>query len=381
MKNTCFVVVIMCTTFLFTSNSYSQKTHPKLKVSLKNDKHLFIAEINGKYGIINQNQEIVRPFNYTEMDLTDNKLIITNVNREIYGLIDKKGKEIFKPKFDYIDYISGGLLRLKLKEKWGVCDEKGKIIIPVIYDNIKDFSEGLICAELKGKYGFKNKLGQTIIPFKYDDASNFSEALAFVKIKGKYGFIDKSNRIVISCKYEEANDFSEGLALVQKGQKKFFINRKEKIIHIEKIYDWISNFSERRAAVMINNKWGYIDRYGKEVIPLIYDNNYGEEFQSNFNEERALVVNSVGKWGFIDKSGNEIIPLIYDYAEPFFNGKSLVRIDVDCFFINKEGLRIPQVNTNSQGLDYEELNARWGIKDIDGKIVIPVKYESILIVK
>jgi hypothetical protein len=37
------------------------------------------------------------------------------------------------------------------------------------------------------------------------------------------------------------------------------------------IYDWLTGFSEGFAAVKLNNKWGFIDKTGKAVIPCIYD--------------------------------------------------------------------------------------------------------------
>jgi hypothetical protein len=48
-------------------------------------------------------------------------------------------------------------------------------------------------------------------------------------------------------------------------------------------YDWIHTFYEGRAKVVLNNKWGFIDKDGSEVIPLKYD------WVSNFYEGRAEI--------------------------------------------------------------------------------------------
>jgi hypothetical protein len=44
-----------------------------------------------------------------------------------------------------------------------------------------------------------------------------------------------------------------------------------------------------------------------------------------------------GKWGFIDKTGRVVIPLIYDYVEPFHEGLCRFLKDGKYGFIDKTG--------------------------------------------
>ena len=64
-----------------------------------------------------------------------------------------------------------------------------------------------------------------------------------------------------------------------------------------------------RFPVIINNKWGFIDKTGKIVIRPKYD------YVEHFHENIALVANNKG-FGFIDLSGNEIIPC--KYQKPYY---------------------------------------------------------------
>ena len=60
-------------------------------------------------------------------------------------------------------------------------------------------------------------------------------------------------------------------------------------------YDRCSDFEEGLAAICIDNKYGFINEDGNEVIPLIYDYAY------DFCEGYAIVgVNN--KYGAIDKN-------------------------------------------------------------------------------
>jgi hypothetical protein len=79
-----------------------------------------------------------------------------------------------------------------------------------------------------------------------------------------------------------------------------------------------------------NGKWGFIDKTGKEVIPLKYDD------ARSFSEGLASV-NLNGKWGYIDKTGKEVIPFKYDDAWPFSKGRAEVKLDGEWFYIDKTG--------------------------------------------
>ena len=47
-----------------------------------------------------------------------------------------------------------------------------------------------------------------------------------------------------------------------------------------------------------------------------------------------------GKWGFIDKDGKETIPLVYNNTESFKSGKARVTFKGEVFSINMEGEKI-----------------------------------------
>ena len=100
-------------------------------------------------------------------------------------------------------------------------------------------------------------------------------------------------------------------------------------------YIWI--FSEGLARVLLNNKLGFIDKTGKEVIPIKYDD------ASSFSEGLASVSLNY-KYGFIDKTGKEVIPIKYDYAEGFSEGLAQVKLNNKWFYINQKGECVKDCN-------------------------------------
>jgi hypothetical protein len=70
---------------------------------------------------------------------------------------------------------------------------------------------------------------------------------------------------------------------------------------------WVWGFREGFVKVTLDGKWGFVDKTGKEVIPLKYD--WVIDFYDGLAE-----VELDSKWGFIDKKGNEYWDMTEDQA-------------------------------------------------------------------
>ena len=89
-------------------------------------------------------------------------------------------------------------------------------------------------------------------------------------------------------------------------------------------YDYADWFSEKLILVELNDKWGFIDKDGNEVVPCKY--NPDKETYINFEEGFARVISEDYKCGFIDETGNEAIPCKYDEVTHFTEGLAAVMI-------------------------------------------------------
>ena len=99
---------------------------------------------------------------------------------------------------------------------------------------------------------------------------------------------------------------------------------------------------------MSNNKWGFIDKTGKKVIPLQYE-------RAGYLSEGLAPVRFNDKWGFIDKTGKEVIPFRYDYALDFSaEGIAHVKFEGMWFYINKKGECV--TNCHNAPADYPRMS-------------------------
>ena len=115
--------------------------------------------------------------------------------------------------------------------------------------------------------------------------------------------IDKVSRELSEAtkNYDKLYDFHEGLAKVCKNNKYGFIDKLGHEI-IPCIYDEAEDFDFGVSIVTKGEKTGAINKYGKMVIPCKYDN------INSFGKDSLAVAFLNEKSGFIDLKGNIVIP-------------------------------------------------------------------------
>lgn len=133
--------------------------------------------------------------------------------------------------------------------------------------------------------------------------------------------------------------------------KRGFINLNTGKIIIEGRYERAWNFSEGLAAVCVDNKIGFVNTAGEEVIPCQYPtsehaiNRLGYAFHNGY----ATITNSKNECGLINMQGELVVDTIYD-----------------CIWSPSEcGVRIFQHN------------GKYGVMDLQGNILVPLQYDNI----
>lgn len=139
---------------------------------------------------------------------------------------------------------------------------------------------------------------------------------------------------------------------VDKNGKAGYINRTGKII-IPLKFDEAWGFSEGLAPVRVGQDWGYINVSGNMVIkPQFFE---ARKFKENrarvgvYWKGRKVINHTVGSYGYIDKNGH-VIKLQNTLDGEFFSGRSLFQTEGN----------MP--------------NSRTGYNDESGRTVIPPKF-------
>ncbi|MCC9019548.1 WG repeat-containing protein [Flavobacterium lipolyticum] len=319
----------------------------------------YLTTIDSKWGLIDdKGKEIVIPtYDRINVSNDENFFIIRQGTKSVYtegernkypnkhdvkiGFIDRTGKVIVSPKYDEIFKFYDNLAIVYLGSKYGMINKAGKEIVPLIYDEIirdKENKENLYYI-LNDKKGVANKEGTLITPIQYDEIY-LDEKIGLYKVKqsGKYGFIDTNGKEVIPVKYDLIYDFvGDVTGCSIDGIKWGLIDTKGNIV-VEPKFEGLSEVIFGIILFSAGNKIGILDKnMGKEITPAKYDKVYLPlRFQDKF-----IIVTINDKWGFIDEVGKEVVSLKYDSVHFFTNGKAKVKLNGEEFYIDRKGERIP----------------------------------------
>lgn len=292
------------------------------------------ATYNGKEGMIDGNNKIIIPFEYSNIGK------FYNVGAYNMAWVEQDGK--------YGIYnIDGTVIQPWDIEKAYVMNENSGTSY-LTFDDFPDPSTPYIHIVVNGMTGvLSGKTYKTVIPCKYGYISPVINERAFYKANNKWGIMDIQNNSIQEAIYDKIkinnNMLSEAFTpdgtfhnnmYVFIGDKQGMIDKNGKAF-IPVKYDSLGVFSENMIVAKCGNLYGYINSNGEECIPLTYTH------ADNFSEGLAAVKNEKGKYLFIDASGVMVIkPHEYDRVGHFQNGTCKVYRKDKVWEIDREGKKV-----------------------------------------
>jgi len=299
--------VILNRKFGFVSASGKEVLEPKYDEIRFFDDGLIGARLNGFYGYADTLGKAVIPFKFEEIGRFYEGICYVMKDYK-YGFYKSDGKALTRLWYQNISYAASkhdepyyqvdreyffyeGMAMVRRNGKYGYIDKTGKEVVKPQFDFAYPFSEGLAKVEKNGKYGFIDTKGRQVVDFIYKDFE--------IQIKE----IDPTNPDEPKFRngfYDATGFFNQGMAVVSKGAKMGVIDQEGNIIVPIK-YDFVNQPSDGLVLVRQNWRYGYVDLNGKEVIPPFYDE------AMSFTHGLAAV-NKRGVWGFINPNNEVVIP-------------------------------------------------------------------------
>jgi hypothetical protein len=322
---------------------------------------------NGKFGFIDVNKVVIIPVVFDEVNDFIDDLAKAKYDSK-WGFINNKGDFIIQPLYSNItDFDKNNLARVEIKDKWGIIDKTGKLILPIEFVVDIHYISGwhsepfMKVAKYKNilkidyTYGVYDIKGNQILPFLYDDIEiikirdkdyndidyNFFHA----SLDGKWGVVNIKNEIILPFKYKDSKcikPFKDGYAAVKENERWGFANEKG-IEIISPNYERVEDVKFDVFLAKEKEKWGVIDINNKIKIPFTYDKI--EILANNY-----LAVKKDGMWSIVDFENKQICEAkytsmgseitTYSYYENEELKKNLLRIPVKIgkkfFFINEK---------------------------------------------
>ena len=91
------------------------------------DNGIYAASILGKYGFINQNDEIVIPFEYDEVSHFSEGLAGVIIGDK-WGYINEKNEMVIECQYDYIGLFQDGVARVGKDGNHFLIDQNGNLV-------------------------------------------------------------------------------------------------------------------------------------------------------------------------------------------------------------------------------------------------------------
>jgi hypothetical protein len=385
---------------------------------LKNDEVLarlvlLPIKIKNAWGYMDLQGKLIIPPSYSEAGFFNEDLAAV-VQNDKFGFISKGNKIIVELVYDEVSDFSEGRSVVEKDGKFGMIDRNGYIIFELIFEEIGPISEGKVFARKDSLYGYYSKNRISLIPERFEEAESFENQQAHIRIQGKEAIIDSVGSFIVKPFYDEVDFFTDTLLIFVENEKYGLCDLNGNPI-LTANFEYIGKLIDNRAIIVDQGKIGYVNESGIIIIPPSYEVYPNYQSYSNFKTGLAKVrkngkaglIDRNGKifvpfnygeigvvsdliacmkndrWGFIDKMGKERIKMTYGFAESFENGCGIITKDslMGVIDINEKTV-IQNVYSSINWLDDTKLlqvetGGLFGLYDTDGKILLPVTYQSI----
>lgn len=353
--------------------------------------NLVIGKFFEKYGLVDNNGNLVLNYEYDIIELINNKFI--KADQKLFTL----SGELLYPNVTDIKPLNEELIKVCINYRWGVIDSLYNTIIPIHYQLIGDVSNGLIAVKKDSRWGLCDFTGKEIV----EDVKPFGDNLLIGRFFEKYGLTDNNGNLIINYKYDniefinnicikadldlftlngdllhsdivEAQQLENGIVICKSYYQFFLYDSSLNPLLKEYRIKQISDFQDGRAEILLDNgKTGIISNQGE-----IYDESV--EPLANGKTKNKIF----GYWGIKDQNNEWIFPALYN---------SIIELESIIILNTENSFSIVDVNCNLiktvNGMCFEsQINedllkvsssSHYGLCDLEGRIIQECKYAEI----
>ncbi len=387
----------------------------------------FVVGKDGKTGVIDDNENIILPFDKQYITEASKCFIIEK--DALFGLAAINGQILFSPKYKKLKELSPDYFTFSEEKKSGIISSSGRIIIKAQFRNIfatghekifftQSFNYGYASLEdmkrdfnldirvpkndIRKKHyrvGMINIYGQKLLEPEYYNEQIYTDIQGNTIIVKKEESVlvvtlDENGRLEDKTSYKNYVFVKSSSAPLEKNYWKK--GKKSQYFHyglftprgrtiIDYSYDDIfRNFLNNPDLVRTTSpydRYGIVnERTGKIILNDVYKVIYTSDLQKG-NAIRCL--KSSGRGTIIDSSANVLIKGIA-YVDDFENTYARVNIggvlayDDDFahkLYVNQEKTMFPKRKEWQEGRDVVCHGGKWGVIDTDGNWMIKPKYQ------
>lgn len=216
----------------------------------------------------------------------------------------------------------------------GIRDSNQQVIVTPRYGSINEFiGTHAVVTNTEFQYGIIDTDGREVIPCEWEYLAQDPELeIIFFSIDGKTGVMDYHQHVIIPAQYDHISFFAKGHASFFQDGKTGLVNLDGHIV-LPAVFETIMDYDEDHIIIIENEQYYVVDIRSQQKTTA------GYAYLLLANEDNLVVALQGDKYGYITKDGKTVIPFKYDYATPFYDGIAAVNETEgeDALYINTKG--------------------------------------------
>ncbi len=273
----------------------------------------------------------------------------------LWGALAKDGSVRVEPLYDNLRKISDKLLVSQVGEKYGIIDVDGREIVPPVFDIISPQS-GFFAVCSNYLFGvMAPDASRLLTPPRYAYQPQLVSAnVVKASLGGKVGFFTLDGEEVLAPTYDRIGPVTADYALVMKNGRWSFLPRGTNAPSAKGDFEKIAWDPWGNFRVEEGRHFGLLSPSGEQTAPI--------EYETISRSREPILGHSIVK----DKDGKLVIIWVDGTTRPF---------PFQCDYAN-------YLFTSARPSGQKQLfrvvrNGKWGIVDLEGRIVLPLDYEYI----
>jgi hypothetical protein len=351
------------------------------------------------WGIIDAGGSLVIPFKYRVLEISHGIALVGMAEHNLikYGAFSLNGEELVSPKYESIKVLSEHLIASKIKANTIVYNNSGLKVFQIDADSVSLLEQDYLKINVNGKAGIVKLNNDVVVTNSYRDVKLVNNEI-WIKRFPKWQIIRGYD--TLNLNYENVIEWQNNF-IVTSGKKSLLINRNDEALSAS--YDSIIKVNNTLALIRNDNKWGVLNIYGEEIIPISYSHIISDEAiiyarsagkhgkwllfdyygfsktKLNYDSvtpisEGRIAIKRNSKWGFLDRYGVEIITPVFDKVSQFKNGLAVVTFYGEDGIINRSGkwVAIPspiKIQAYDNNILLGKVNGQFQVKKFNGELV------------
>lgn len=293
-------------------------------------------------------------------------------------LIDDKGQFLFQPGNYSIRDFRNGLALIQRDGKYGVLQQDGAIVLQPEYDSLVISGKFLLAGKYDKRslnWSLLNLSGKAVTGPGYHEIKPLNEKLFAVRIDQYWGLIDSAGNSIATCKFDDLQLIDDNLIRAR------FVNHEGAL---GQDGEWAIPPKKGKMVYLSSESYMISEDFCRFAV---YHKNQLAYCTSNQLLERThdlLEVRNDGKTGLLSLHGKILLNPVYDFISELqsdsiyvFGKDSLYGIMTQSGRMLANGLAFEAIYPLKDDYMGVRLSGRYGFVDVNGKLRIANRYDSI----